>query len=204
MLHALLLGFIIGLTGALVPGPTLVVTITSALKRGWKEGPKVFIGHGILEAAIFPVIILGLGTQIVVQDYSFLIAGFGGTALIIFGLMTFWGPKEIDTNPTATGNFDNPFFAGIITSAANPYFWIWWLSIGCVFILTQLEIGLLNAVVFLIGHWIADLGWLTVVSISIHRGRSVLSDRAYSRTISLCGIFLVAFGIYFFTGLFGL
>ena len=40
-IETLILAFTIGLTGALAPGPTLVATINSSLRRGWTIGPKV-------------------------------------------------------------------------------------------------------------------------------------------------------------------
>ena len=91
----------------------------------------------------------------------------------------------------------NPYLAGVITSAANPYFWIWWLSIGSALVLSGLHSGITMAALFMIGHWVADFGWLILVSISLDRGRSILSDRSYRGILGICGGFLVCFGIYF-------
>jgi threonine/homoserine/homoserine lactone efflux protein len=91
----------------------------------------------------------------------------------------------------------NAYLAGIITSASNPYFWIWWLSIGSALVLSSLHSGLIIAAVFLIGHWLADFGWYTLVSISLDRGRNILSERSYRLILGICGIFLVCFGVYF-------
>jgi len=91
----------------------------------------------------------------------------------------------------------NAYLAGVATSAANPYFWIWWLSVGSALVLSGLKAGLIMAALFMIGHWVADFGWLILVSISLDRGRSILSDRSYRGILGICGAFLVCFGIYF-------
>ncbi len=62
VLQTFLLGLVIGLTGALAPGPTLVATINASIAGDWKIGPKVTLGHMIAESIIFLLIVLGLAT----------------------------------------------------------------------------------------------------------------------------------------------
>jgi len=195
ILQMLAMAFTIGLTGALAPGPTLVATVNSSLKEGWKAGPKVIAGHALVETLIFLLIIGGLADAM--QGYSRAIALLGGLALVVFGFMTVSGSRSAALARPEGQVLGNAYLAGIITSASNPYFWIWWLSIGSAMVLSGLHSGLAIAAVFLIGHWLADFGWYTLVSISLDRGRSILSERSYRLILGICGIFLVCFGIYF-------
>jgi len=87
--------------------------------------------------------------------------------------------------------------AGVLTSAANPYFWIWWLSIGSALIISGLEGGIILAGLFMIGHWGADFGWYTLISTSVERGKKILSEANYRNILALCGCFLIVFGIYY-------
>ena len=50
--------FLIGFSGAMVPGTMLGVTIDGSLKKGWKAGPLIVLGHGILEILLIIVIAL--------------------------------------------------------------------------------------------------------------------------------------------------
>jgi arginine exporter protein ArgO len=68
-------------------------------------------------------------------------------------------------------------------------------------VIAGLEGGLVLAGVFMIGHWTADTGWFTLVSTSVSRGKTILSDRTYRRVMTLCGIFLVLFGAYYLSRL---
>ncbi|MDF0590605.1 LysE family transporter [Candidatus Methanocrinis natronophilus] len=197
-IETLILAFAIGLTGALAPGPTLVATINSSLQRGWTVGPKVATGHAIAEMGVFLMIALGVAT--VVEDHTATVAVVGGSALILFGLLTMKGSRTATMKISQGHAASNPYIAGALTSVSNPYFWIWWMSIGSALVLAELREGLLLAMIFMIGHWGADYGWYTFVSTSLHRGRTFLSEANYRRVLALCGAFLVLFGASYLFG----
>ncbi|MDO9549631.1 MAG: LysE family transporter [Methanoregula sp.] len=199
VLQTFLLGLVIGLTGALAPGPTLVATINASIAGDWKIGPKVTVGHMIAESVIFLLIVLGLAS--LALPYTAAIAAIGGIALIVFGALTIAGCRGATLSGPVTGTVSNPYVAGLVTSAANPYFWIWWLTIGSAMVIAGLSGGILLAAVFMVGHWCADLGWYTLVSTGISKGRSILSDTSYRRIMAVCGVFLILFGVYYLSSL---
>jgi len=196
----LFLGFVIGLTGALAPGPTLVATINASLTGSWTAGLKISLGHILAELAIFILIVFGLAT--IVRPYTTVIAVVGGTALIIFGILTILGSRTASLDQKGTRSDANPVIAGLVSSAANPYFWIWWLSVGSAMVIAGLEGGIILAAVFMIGHWAADTGWFTLVAVSVSKGVSVLNDTLYHRIMAVCGLFLIGFGLYYVTRIF--
>jgi len=197
-LQMFFLAFVIGLTGALAPGPTLVATINASVSGGWTIGPRVTLGHMMSELIIVILIVAGLAT--VALQYTTAVAVIGGFALIAFGLMTVAGSRHAsfgDTENSKGAITQNPYFAGFMTSVANPYFWIWWLTVGGSMVIAGLTGGIFLACVFMAGHWCADLGWYTMVSSGISKGKAILSDMAYRRVVLACGIFLVVFGAYY-------
>ena len=198
LLSTLVLGFLIGLTGALAPGPTLVATINASLAGNWTAGLKVSLGHIVIETSIFFLIILGLAG--LAGPCTTLIAGVGGIALVAFGIMTISGSRHATLKGAPQKTASSPCMAGLLTSAANPYFWIWWLSVGSALLIQSLEGGVLLAVVFMIGHWAADTGWYTFVSTGVAKGKTILPDTAYHRIMAACGVFLVLFGLYYLWG----
>ena len=149
----------------------------------------------------------------VAGQYSWVIAASGGIVLVIFGIITILGSRTMSLSgttgslkevtpgerPAGGRGIDKIFLSGILTSIANPYFWVWWLSIGSAMVVAGLEGGLVLGAAFLVGHWVADISWYTVVSVTIHRGRTVLSDSWYHAIIAVCGAFLVIFGLWFFS-----
>jgi threonine/homoserine/homoserine lactone efflux protein len=194
-----ILGFVIGLTGALAPGPTLVATINASITGDWTTGLKVSLGHVIVELFLVILILLGLAT--IALPYTSAIAGIGGIALIAFGAMTIAGSRKATMRTSSPKKLANPYMAGLVTSAANPYFWIWWLSIGSAMIIAGLQSGLVLVGALMIGHWSADTVWLTLVSTGVSKGRTIVSDSTYQKIIALCGIFLILFGAYYLSRL---
>jgi hypothetical protein len=67
-------------------------------------------------------------------------------------------------------------------------------------VLKGLEISMLAAALFVIGHWIADLSYFTAVSTSFSRGKKLMSPKLYERVLMSCGLFLVIFGSWFIIG----
>jgi threonine/homoserine/homoserine lactone efflux protein len=194
------LGFVIGLTGALAPGPTLVATINASIAGDWTTGLKVSLGHVIVELFLVILILLGLAT--VALPHTSAIAGIGGIALVAFGALTIAGSRKATMRTSSLQTVANPYMAGLVTSAANPYFWIWWLSIGSAMVIAGLQGGVVLVGALMIGHWSADTVWLTLVSTGVSKGRTIVSDTAYQKIIVLCGIFLILFGVYYLSRLF--
>jgi len=199
LLPMLALGSVIGLTGVLAPGPTLVATITASLSGDWTTGLKISLGHIIAESVIFILIVMGLAG--LALPYTNAIAGIGGIALVAFGILTIRGSSSATMTVSEGKTASNPVVAGLVTSAANPYFWIWWLSIGSAMIIAGLQGGIVLAGAFMIGHWSADTGWFTLVSTGISRGKTILPDGVYRKVIAACGFVLIIFGMYYLSRL---
>jgi threonine/homoserine/homoserine lactone efflux protein len=199
IIQMIFLGFVIGLTGALAPGPTLVATINASIAGDWTTGLKVSLGHVIVELFLVILILLGLAT--VALPYTSAISGIGGIALIAFGALTLAGSRKATMKTSSPQRVANPYMAGLVTSAANPYFWIWWLSIGSAMVIAGLQGGLVLVGALMIGHWSADIIWLTLVSTGVSTGRTLVSDTTYQKIIALCGIFLILFGAYYLSRL---
>jgi threonine/homoserine/homoserine lactone efflux protein len=192
IIPALIIGFVIGLSGALAPGPTLVATIRGSLDRGWTAGPAVAAGHAAVEAIVALAIVAGLAAA--AESVALPVAVVGGAALIVFGGLTVRESRTAVLDAPAEAASGSPFLAGVVTSAANPYFWLWWLSVGSGLLLEGLAAGAGIAVAFMIGHWASDFGWFGLVAAGTAGGRTVLSVRQYRIVLAACGVFLVIFG----------
>lgn len=231
LIKALILGFTVGISAALIPGPMMFATSGAALKKGWRVGPSVFIGHALVELAIFVLILMGASSFIKSTSISFL-AKVGGSIMLLFGLVMMKNAKEVSRNERSisvcnlnfssnsapigvinstpspflgkTGiitsvlsHFSNPVSAGIITSALDPLFIIWWLTAGSIILFQEYVTGMFAIVSFIIGHWIADFGFLVAVSTSFSRGDKMISQQMHKIIIYLCGGFMSVFGLWF-------
>jgi threonine/homoserine/homoserine lactone efflux protein len=192
LLESLLLGFVIGLSGALAPGPTLLATISGAARHGPLVGGLVAAGHLLVEGVLVVALVIGVAPLILSHRAG--IALVGGVALVGFGLLTVRGARTASLAQTGGGERVGPFFAGVLTSVANPYFWLWWATLGGTLLADALASGPGDALLFLAGHGMADLGWLLLVGAGVARGSAFLSDRTYRLLLAACGVALLAIG----------
>ena len=77
--------FLIGFSGAMMPGPMLGVTIEGSLRRGYIAGPLVVLGHGILEFILIIVMAFGLKDFFANSTIAGFIGVFGGFFLAWMG-----------------------------------------------------------------------------------------------------------------------
>ncbi len=200
MIELLAIGFLIGLTGAAVPGPMLFATIEASLRRGWTAGHLIVLGHAAVEVLICGVILLGFS---IANDIVFdIVSLVGGGALIIFGMMMLRSSRNA-TFDVKRGITGSPVVAGALTSVSNPYFLVWWLTIGNSMVMDGLQVGVVAALLFITGHWIADLVWYVSVSIISSSGGKLMSNRTYRTFLAGCGVFLLCFGAYYAAAIFG-
>lgn len=190
--------FVVGLSGALMPGPVLTVTIAETTRRGFWAGPLIVLGHGVIEFALFIALVLGVGTFLR-HDIVFGVVGVGGAAVLIWmgiGMVRRWNKASLEVS-AATSRQGRPVWAGLLSSIANPYFILWWATIGLSYIALSQRHGLPGLGSFYSGHILSDLVWYSAVAAAITAGKRVVSDRTYRIITVLCGIFLLALGTYF-------
>jgi threonine/homoserine/homoserine lactone efflux protein len=190
--------FVIALSGALMPGPVLTVTISESTKRGFWAGPLIIVGHGILELSLVVLLLLGLGPYLS-KDIVFGVVGVCGAAILMWmALGMFRSIPSLTLNLEPTQELrGNPVRAGVLMSLANPYFTIWWATIGVGYIVYAMKFGAVGVIAFFSGHISADFAWYSVVSFAISRGRRLISDLMYKRIIGFCASVLVIFGVWF-------
>jgi threonine/homoserine/homoserine lactone efflux protein len=203
MAMALIFGgsFTLALSGALMPGPLLTVTISESARRGFLAGPLLITGHAILELLLVLAVIKGLGPFLSAPLSIGIIAFIGGAVLIWMGvdMLRTAGSLylEVKKPESSSGRMSHPFLVGILTSISNPYWTIWWVTIGMAYLMSAIKMGYAGVIVFFIGHIAADFAWYSVVSLGISRGKRFLGDKSYQMMIRVCGIFLLGFGGWF-------
>ncbi len=193
LVESLLLGFGVGLSGALAPGPTLLATISGAVRHGPLVGARVAAGHLLVEGLLAVALVLGVAPLVLAHRPG--IALVGGVALVGFGLLTVRGARTATLAPIGEAARVGPFFAGMLTSVANLYFWLWWATLGGALLAGALALGPGDAALFLAGHGTADVAWLLFVGAGVARGSAFLPDVAYRLLLGACGIVLVVIGV---------
>ncbi len=87
--------------------------------------------------------------------------------------------------------------SGIVASISNPYWLIWWITLGSIYLLWSLSLGMAGVASFFTGHILADLGWYALVAFVVATGRRVMNAVVYRWLLVLCGLALLVLGGYF-------
>jgi threonine/homoserine/homoserine lactone efflux protein len=206
------LSFVMSLSGALMPGPLLTYTIARTLRTeraGWLTGARVIAGHAALEGLLLCGLVLGV-VEFLHTPLAAKIIGVAGAALLLYmgvGLIreTVRGKGiELAAAGTTTGKKGSlagrmhPVLAGALVSMSNPYWWIWWVTIGSAFLLRfDITLGRWQALAaFFLGHELGDLGWYSAVSIVLHLGRRRIPRGVTTGILAVCGAAIIAFAAY--------
>ena len=91
----------------------------------------------------------------------------------------------------------HPFIVGLITSLSNPYFFLWWATIGLLLISTASGFGAWAVVAFALVHWSCDLVWDWFVSFMTFKSRKFWTGNTQAWVLGACGLVLIFFGVYF-------
>ncbi|QEF94417.1 lysine transporter LysE [Methanothermobacter sp. KEPCO-1] len=187
--------FIIGLSGAMAPGPLLTVTVSDSIQGGFRAGPLLVTGHILSETILVVLIFMGMGYLLSSESASSFIGIAGGSVLIWTGIRGLRSGGESSGDIPAGGSV----LRGAVISFSNPYFFIWWGAVGAALMYSGVELaGAAGLAGFLVGHWSSDLAWYSLVSFLSSRGAFDTSGKVYRAVMAVCNGFLIMVGAYFF------
>jgi len=205
------LSFVMALSGALMPGPLLTYTIARTMqtrRNGFLVGAWVIAGHAALEGALICGLALGVAEALraplvlkVIGTAGALVLGYMGVGMIReaarsrrHGTDTRGETSDKPGSPAGM----SPVLAGTLVSLANPYWWIWWITVGTAS-LVRFDASLGNwpvLLAFFVGHEAGDLAWYLVVSTAVYFGKRGFSRGFSSILLAVCGVFIIGFGLY--------
>ncbi|MHB1007603.1 MAG: LysE family transporter [Chloroflexota bacterium] len=199
-----LTSFLVGFSGAMMPGPMLTVTIAETPRRGLRTGPLLVLGHGVIELVVVVGLVFGLSQVISHTAVKGTIALVGGAVLVWMGVgmaRSAWaGQLSLSASADSVPSGPGPVATGALVSASNPYWLLWWATIGATYVAAALQMGTLGLASFFSGHILSDFAWFTFVGALVATGRRLLTDRAYRGLVLACGIALVVLGSTFVFG----
>jgi threonine/homoserine/homoserine lactone efflux protein len=193
--------FVLALSGALVPGPLFTITIAESVRCGFRAGPLLITGHALLELLLVIAVIQGLGAYLKLSLVTGVIALLGGLLLVYFGIDMVRTAgnlslvMNVEKNPEQASH--HPIVMGMIASLVNPYWVLWWATVGLGYLVSVMKFGTVGVAVFFLGHIAGDYAWYSLVSLGVSKGRSFLKDSGYRVLVRACGVFLCCFGAWF-------
>jgi len=200
LLRFLLLAIGVSLSGVMAPGAVTAATIAQGARNRW-AGVLISLGHGLIEIPLIFLLMAGLALLFQAAAFQIVVGLFGGGFLIWMGVGLLRTRPE---DPQPAGTASGPVMTGLVLSASNPYFLLWWATVGLNLALQARSFGWPVLALFAVVHWSCDLVWLTVLSMTSYHGTNLLGPRNRRVILWVCGIALLGFGLYFIGSAIGL
>jgi len=199
MLPIILSVVVISLSGVMAPGPMFAVTLAKSYRSPW-AGTLISLGHATIEVPLILLIYFGLAQFFQNSMVQFGLSIAGGGMIFWLGIAMFRARTEVIRQGKDLPY--NAFVAGIFTSGFNPFFLVWWATIGSMLVMKFLDFGTAGLIIFIIVHWFCDFAWLSLVSIFIYRTHSMWNRKFQEWLFIACSLLLVGFGGWFvFSGI---
>lgn len=184
----------ISLSGVMLPGPLTAATITKGY-RDKNAGSLIALGHAVVELPLIALIYFGFGHYFASPEAKRIIGLAGGLMLIFMGSMML---RVIRKSVGEAADLPyNSFTTGIIMTGTNPYFFLWWATIGITLIAGAASFGLPGLLLFATVHWLCDLVWEQFVSMTVFRTRHLWTKKVQRLVLGICALVLVGFGVWF-------
>ncbi|MCE5329951.1 LysE family translocator [bacterium] len=198
---------VVGFSGAVVPGPMFTLVVSRTAQKGFWASFFIVIGHAIVELIILLLFLAGilkyLNNSIIIK----VIGITGGIALLYLAFDLIYpalkNKIKINLNKENADNKNNKknksfsVLQGMFVSIINPYWYVWWVTIGAAFLLKSIKYGITAISFFYIGHISSDFIWYLFIGFLISKGRKFISQKIYKIIIISCGVFLIYLGIKF-------
>ena len=193
-----------GFSGAVVPGSLLAVVVRESVRLGWRAGPLMMIGHAVLEFAAIILLITGLIKFARSPLVRGVIGLVGAAVLLYLGHQTLLISGEAGaeafragTEGAGGGGWLLLAWLGALMSMANPYWWLWWATIGVAHTGWAVRRGRLGGGTYFVGHILSDIIWYSAVSTALGAGRALFSAGVLRLIYLSCGVFLLALAVIF-------
>jgi threonine/homoserine/homoserine lactone efflux protein len=194
MLPILISVVVISFSGVMMPGPMFAVVLAKSYRSPW-AGTQMSLGHAVIEVPIILLIYFGFARFFESSIVQLVLSLLGGAMIIWLGVSMFRARTAV-----VRGSKELPysaFVAGILTTGLNPFFLLWWATIGSMLIMRFLDFGEIGLPVFIVVHWLCDLVWLSFVSVTVYKTHSLWGLRLQEWLFTACSLLLAGFGIWF-------
>jgi len=185
---------LVSLSGVMAPGPLTVVVVGKGA-RSARAGAAIAVGHGVIEFPLMALLVVGLAPFFTRPAFAAWVGLAGGLVLLWMGadlVRTLRRPVVVSERRETSA-----LVAGILMTAGNPYFLVWWATVGATLVLRAWGFGFWRFALFAVVHWSLDLVWYFFLSAASHRGARLLGDRFRMGVSLVSGALLLYFGVRF-------
>jgi threonine/homoserine/homoserine lactone efflux protein len=184
----------ISLSGVLMPGPVFAATVA----QGYKDknaGLRIVLGHALVEVPLIVLIFFGFDYIFEDEGMFAIVAAIGGAILVWMGVGMVRAREVMVCE--GVGPTRSAFLDGVITTITNPYWLMWWATVGAALVATAVTFGLVMLPIFAAVHLGCDAGWEYFISNTVNRTKGLWNVKWHHLLILASGVLMLVFGLYF-------
>jgi threonine/homoserine/homoserine lactone efflux protein len=193
----------VSFSGALSPGPLTISAIAIGARKCARGGFLVALGHMLFEIPyIIAITLFAFSADFFLKkpSVSYILTS------VMFGFVLFFSYTNIKDGIDVLmgGEFKmkergmiglNPVFVGFLLTCLNPYFLLWWLSIGLPLLRLSSSMGSIYLLIMYVAHVWLDYLWLTLMGFAGERSAKLLKSKGYGLLLIILGLILAVFAI---------
>ena len=190
---------LISSSGVMSPGPLFATNVMYGIRDGTRAGIKMAVGHTMVELPLILLLGAGLISFESFPQFRVAVSIVGALGLFAFAALQVRSAMGRGSQEPARQGY-GPLLAGVMLTALNPFFILWWLTIGIKLISDALALWSFAGLVILFGlHIWMDYAWMGAVGFASKKGSKFMSARVRRILTVLLSTVLVYFGVVFLT-----
>jgi len=186
---------IVSLSGVISPG-AMTAAALAAGTRSRHAGALMAVGHGIVEFPLMALILLGAGKLFEAAAFHITVGLAGGAMLLVMAVGMFRSLRRADA-PAAQPPRRGPVLTGIVLSAGNPMFLIWWATVGLTLATRATRLGVGAFAIFAVLHWLCDFLYLEAMTWVTFKGSRLMGPKVQRAILAVCAAALAYLGVSF-------
>ncbi len=195
-------GATLGIVEGIKPGPRLTMVIRETLSGGlraglWTAAAPIFTDGPLVIFSLFAA------AWIATNPSALLVITLAGAIFLAqmgyecFGLEP---PNMDEEEPPPTGSF----VRGVITNLLNPNVYVFWFLIGGPLMASAADEEILAPIAYAITFLVTIMLTKAAIAYAIHRASGNISAIVYRRLLTICGLVMIGFALYYAMEAYGL
>ncbi len=185
--------------GTIAPGPVVVATIAKG-EENKHAGLLMSLGIALVNVPIVVLIRFGLGSFLFSARLQDIASIGGGIVLLLMGIMLLRSTGKLaDKRKGLPGS---SILTGVLVWVVNPYFYIFWATVGMSLLMRGIEFGFVGLVLFVVVQWGFVALPLELISQGVFRTKRFWSEHTRKIVFAVCSFVLAGFGIWFIVSVF--
>ena len=192
-------GFLFGLLLQLAVGPICLYVLQVSISQGIVYSELVVLAVTLVDSLYIMVAVLGVAAVLRGRSTQVVLKIFGAVVLFLFGAniilsVLFKTNLVTQFNLSTPAVLNNPFYSGLILTAANPLTIIFWAGVFSARI-SEAGLSKLEIIYFSTGCILSTLLFLTSVVLLAGLLKMVLPDTVIAALNIMVGLLLIYFAI---------